>query len=82
MINWIAEITVDNAKGWKQGGWNRQVRARGLRPPLRRLELGLARRADDARGANEIFEYPMIDRDPGAHLGGRPGGALWATRRT
>ena len=25
MINWIAEITVDNAEGWKQRGWFRPV---------------------------------------------------------
>ena len=25
MINWIAEVTMDNAEGWKQSGWFRQV---------------------------------------------------------
>ena len=25
MINWIAEVTTDNAEGWKQSGWFRQV---------------------------------------------------------
>ena len=25
LINWIAEVTVDNAAGWKQDGWFRQV---------------------------------------------------------
>ena len=25
MINWIAEVTMDNAEGWKQRGWFRQV---------------------------------------------------------
>ena len=25
MINWIAEVTLDNAEGWKQSGWFRQV---------------------------------------------------------
>ncbi len=27
MINWIAEVTVDNTEGWKQSGWFRQVSA-------------------------------------------------------
>ena len=25
MINWIAEVTIDNTEGWKQSGWFRQV---------------------------------------------------------
>ena len=25
MINWIAEVTMDNAEGWKQSGWFRPV---------------------------------------------------------
>jgi 2-polyprenyl-6-methoxyphenol hydroxylase-like FAD-dependent oxidoreductase len=25
MINWIAEVTMDNSDGWKQSGWFRQV---------------------------------------------------------
>ena len=25
MINWIAEVTLDNSEGWKQQGWFRQV---------------------------------------------------------
>ena len=25
MINWIAELTVDNAEGWQQSGWFRPV---------------------------------------------------------
>jgi hypothetical protein len=25
-INWIAEITVDNTGGWRDGDWNKQVR--------------------------------------------------------
>ena len=26
MINWIAEVTMDNSEGWKQSGWFRQER--------------------------------------------------------
>ena len=28
MINWIAEVTMDNTEGWKQRGWFRQVGVR------------------------------------------------------
>ena len=45
MINWIAEVTMDNNEGWKQSGWFRQVAHRRLRPSFRGLGLGLARRA-------------------------------------
>ena len=45
MINWIAEVTLDNSEGWKQQGWFRQVPTERLRASFRRLGLGLARRA-------------------------------------
>jgi len=64
MINWIAEVTVDNAEGWKQRGWFRQV---GIDDFLHHFEgwtwdwldvPALIRQADGA------YENPMIDRDP------------------
>ncbi|MDM0104830.1 flavin-dependent oxidoreductase [Variovorax sp. J22R24] len=63
-INWIAEITVDNAKGWTQGDWNRRV---GLDEFIHHFEgwdYGWLDVPAMLRGAKEIFEYPMIDRDP------------------
>lgn len=64
MINWIAEVTMDNAGGWNQSGWFRQVPVDEfvhhfdgwvwdwLDVPMliRQAEVG--------------FENPMIDRDP------------------
>ncbi len=64
MINWIAEVTMDNSEGWKQSGWFRQVATSDFRPPFRQLGLGLARRARDDPGGGQRFENPMIDRDP------------------
>jgi 5-methylphenazine-1-carboxylate 1-monooxygenase len=64
MINWIAEVTMDNTEGWKQRGWFRQV---GIDDFLHHFEgwtwdwldvPALIRQADGA------FENPMIDRDP------------------
>ena len=64
MINWIAEVTMDNTEGWKQRGWFRQV---GIDDFLHHfggwtwdwLDVpALIRQADGA------FENPMIDRDP------------------
>ena len=64
IINWIAEVTMDNSEGWKQSGWFRQVPT-----------ADFAHHFDDwiwdwldvpalIRGADIVFENPMIDRDP------------------
>ena len=64
MINWIAEVTVDNNDGWKQGGWFRPVETQEFAHHFDGwvwdwLDVpALIRRADGA------FENPMIDRDP------------------
>lgn len=63
-INWIAEVTVDNAEGWKQRGWFREV---GIDDFIHHFDgwtwdwldvPALIRAADGA------YENPMIDRDP------------------
>jgi 2-polyprenyl-6-methoxyphenol hydroxylase-like FAD-dependent oxidoreductase len=64
MINWIAEVTMDNSEGWKQSGWFRQVPASDFAHHFDGwvwdwLDVpALIRQADSA------FENPMIDRDP------------------
>jgi 2-polyprenyl-6-methoxyphenol hydroxylase-like FAD-dependent oxidoreductase len=64
MINWIAEVTLDNAGGWKQDGWFRQVPVGDFVHHFEGwvwdwLDVpALIRRAELA------FENPMIDRDP------------------
>jgi 2-polyprenyl-6-methoxyphenol hydroxylase-like FAD-dependent oxidoreductase len=64
MINWIAEVTMDNSEGWKQRGWFRQV---GIEDFIHHFDNwvwdwldvpALIRQADSA------YENPMIDRDP------------------
>ncbi len=64
MINWIAEVTMDNSEGWKQAGWFRQVSPADFVHHFEKwiwdwLDVpALIRQADSA------FENPMIDRDP------------------
>jgi len=64
MINWIAEVTMDNTEGWKQSGWFRQVATSDFAHHFDNwvwdwLDVpALIRQADSA------FENPMIDRDP------------------
>ncbi|MEN9631017.1 MAG: hypothetical protein RJA10_4245 [Pseudomonadota bacterium] len=63
-INWIAEITVDNAGGWTQGDWNRRVALSDFAHHFDGWNYGWLDVPAMLRGAQEIFEYPMIDRDP------------------
>jgi 2-polyprenyl-6-methoxyphenol hydroxylase-like FAD-dependent oxidoreductase len=64
LINWIAEVTMDNADGWKQTGWFRQV---GIDHFVRHFENWTWEWLDVPaliRGADGAYENPMIDRDP------------------
>jgi 2-polyprenyl-6-methoxyphenol hydroxylase-like FAD-dependent oxidoreductase len=63
-INWIAEITVDNAQGWTQGDWNRRVQVADFIHHFEGWDFGWLDVPAMLRGATEVFEYPMIDRDP------------------
>lgn len=63
-INWVAEITVDNAGGWPEGDWNRKVRHEEF---LHHFEDWAHDWIDVPAmlgGAADVYEYPMIDRDP------------------
>jgi 5-methylphenazine-1-carboxylate 1-monooxygenase len=64
MINWIAEVTMDHAEGWKQSGWFRQVDTDDF---VRHFEGWVWDWLDVPallRNAESVFENPMIDRDP------------------
>jgi 2-polyprenyl-6-methoxyphenol hydroxylase-like FAD-dependent oxidoreductase len=64
MINWIAEVTLDNAEGWKQSGWFRQVETDEF---VNHFEDWIWDWLDVPallRNAESVFENPMIDRDP------------------
>ena len=64
LINWIAEITVDNAGGWTQGDWNRRVKLEDFIHHFEGWNYDWLDVPAMLRGASEVFEYPMIDRDP------------------
>lgn len=64
MINWIAEVTMDNSEGWSERGWFRQV---GIEDFIHHFEDWRWDWLDVPamiRGADGAFENPMIDRDP------------------
>jgi 2-polyprenyl-6-methoxyphenol hydroxylase-like FAD-dependent oxidoreductase len=62
--NWIAEITVDNQGGWPQGDWNRRVALQEFIHHFDGWNYSWLDVPAMLRGASDIFEYPMIDRDP------------------
>jgi 2-polyprenyl-6-methoxyphenol hydroxylase-like FAD-dependent oxidoreductase len=63
-INWIAEITVDNAGGWPEGDWNRKVRHEDFMHHFDRWNYDWIDIPAMLRGAADVYEYPMIDREP------------------
>ena len=63
-INWIAEITVDNSGGWPTGDWNRRVDVESFIHHFDSWNYDWLNVPAMLRGADAIFEYPMIDRDP------------------
>ena len=63
-INWIAEITVDNSGGWPDGDWNKQVRHEDFLHHFEQWNYDWIDIPAMLRGATEVFEYPMIDREP------------------
>jgi 2-polyprenyl-6-methoxyphenol hydroxylase-like FAD-dependent oxidoreductase len=63
-INWIAEITVDNSGGLATGDWNRQVEVEAFIHHFEDWNYDWLDVPGMLRGADAIFEYPMIDRDP------------------
>jgi 2-polyprenyl-6-methoxyphenol hydroxylase-like FAD-dependent oxidoreductase len=63
-INWIAELTVDNSGGWTKGDWNRRVEIDSFIHHFEDWSYEWLDVAAMLRGAEEVFENPMIDRDP------------------
>jgi 5-methylphenazine-1-carboxylate 1-monooxygenase len=63
-INWIAEITVDNSGGWRDGDWTKQVRHEDFMHHFEHWNYDWIDIPGMLRGADEVFEYPMIDREP------------------
>jgi 2-polyprenyl-6-methoxyphenol hydroxylase-like FAD-dependent oxidoreductase len=64
MINWIAEVTLDNADGWKQSGWFRQVETADFAHHFDNWVWDWLDVPALIRDADGVFENPMIDRDP------------------
>jgi len=64
MINWIAEVTMDNSDGWQQSGWFRQVPTADFAHHFDGWVWDWLDVPALIRDADCAFENPMIDRDP------------------
>ena len=63
-INWIAEITRDSSRGLRHGDWNKKVAIDSFVHHFEGWRYDWLDVPAMLRGATEVFEYPMIDRDP------------------
>jgi 2-polyprenyl-6-methoxyphenol hydroxylase-like FAD-dependent oxidoreductase len=64
LINWIAEVTLDNADGWKQAGWFREVPVADFAHHFASWNYDWLDVPALIAGADGAYENPMIDRDP------------------
>jgi 2-polyprenyl-6-methoxyphenol hydroxylase-like FAD-dependent oxidoreductase len=63
-INWIAELTVDNSGGWTKGDWNQRVEIDSFIHHFADWSYDWLDVDAMLRGADVVYENPMIDRDP------------------
>lgn len=63
-INWIAERTVDPSTGWRREDWNRRADPAEFLPYFEDWVFDWLDVPALIRGAEQVFEYPMVDRDP------------------
>ena len=64
LINWIAEITVDPTKGWRKEDWNRTANIEEFLPAFQDWKFDWLDVPAMIRAADQVLEYPMVDRDP------------------
>ena len=64
MINWIAEVTMDNSEGWQKRGWFREVPVGDFIHHFDGWVWDWLDVPALVRGADAAYENPMIDRDP------------------
>ena len=63
-INWIAELRTDPGEGWRKEDWNRAADINDFLPAFEDWRFDWLDVPALIRGAAEVFEYPMVDRDP------------------
>lgn len=64
MINWIAERRLDPAQQWRKEDWNRPADLADFLPAFEDWQFDWLDVPALIRGADKVYEYPMVDRDP------------------
>lgn len=64
VINWIAELTYDPGAGWNKEDWNRVADINDFMPKFAGWTYDWLDFPALVHGAEKVFEYPMVDRDP------------------
>ncbi|HEY9216668.1 MAG TPA: flavin-dependent oxidoreductase, partial [Phenylobacterium sp.] len=63
-INWIAELRFAEGAQWRREDWNRPGRLEDFLPKFESWDFGWLDVPQVIRSARQVFEYPMVDRDP------------------
>jgi 2-polyprenyl-6-methoxyphenol hydroxylase-like FAD-dependent oxidoreductase len=63
-INWIAELSYEPAQGWNKEDWNREATPADFLPNFEDWTFDWLDAPALIRGADKVYEYPMVDRDP------------------
>ncbi len=63
-INWIAELRVDPLDGYHREDWTRRVDRARFAPRFREWTFDWLDVPALIAGADTVYEYPMVDRDP------------------
>lgn len=64
LINWIAELKFAPDQAWRKEDWNRAGNPADFLPAFESWAFDWLDAPALIRGAQEILEYPMVDRDP------------------
>lgn len=63
-INWIAELRFPETVEWRREDWNRKGELADFLPRFETWDFGWLDVPDIIRGASQVYEYPLVDRDP------------------
>lgn len=63
-MNWIAEKSFDPSAPWRREDWNRPADITEFLPDFEAWQFDWIDVPGLIRGAEVVYEYPMVDRDP------------------
>ena len=64
LINWIAELAFPEGHLWRREDWNRAADLADFLPAFETWQFPWLDVPTIIRNASQVYEYPMVDRDP------------------